>query len=309
MQAVAMVSGRSVSLAHGVAQTRCYSILGVPVAVTSDVAPALDRVEDTYAAFRCRPGGHGGGDSVRLDLYALSDGTRFVVSGGIDRDAIWERRDWAIIDLLGRLVAALMPRLHTRGLTAIHAGAVVHRSRAIIVCGRSGQGKTTLVLGLLARGLGLLSDEFAVLSPDAALIAPYRRGVHIRPGTPELISPLAFLRGRPRHELGGGIEWALTPAELEGVFPGCLAPAAPLGHVLLLDGEPCAAREPAITPVPAVLAAMELLRGTWCASVDFEGTLRRVGTALAGARCARLRSGDLDATVESVMSWVEETGA
>jgi hypothetical protein len=51
---------------------------------------------------------------------------------------------------------------------------------------------------------------------------------------------------------------------------------------------------------------MELLRGTYSASLDFAGALRRLGRALDGARCARLTTGTLDPTLDLVTSWLDE---
>ncbi|HZG67104.1 MAG TPA: hypothetical protein VEZ12_10195, partial [Herpetosiphonaceae bacterium] len=198
-----------------------------------------------------------------------------------------------------------LAELHAQGMDAIHAGAVSYQGGALIVAGQSGQGKTTLVLGLLRRGLRLLSDEFAVVEPATQRILPYHRSLHIRPGTLRLSSELRFLEESPRHELGGGITWALTPQRLERALPGCLGYAAPLRYVLLLDGVPSANGCPAITPIPAALAALELLRGTWATSVDFEGGLSRIGRLLDGIPCARLRVGALEATLDAVTGWLE----
>jgi len=57
--------------------------------------------------------------------------------------------------------------------------------------------------------------------------------------------------------------------------------------------------------VPSALATMELLRGTWGASVDFAGGLARIGRLLNGARCARLRVGEFEATLDCVLAWLE----
>src|SRR5205823_1687212 len=129
-------------------------------------------------------------------------------------------------------------------------------------------------------------------------IMPYHRSLHIRPSTPDLIPELRFLLDRPQHQLGGGIEWALTPADLEHTLPGYLASAAPLRYVLLLDGAPQPAGSPSITPVPAAIATIELLRSTWAASIDFAAGLARIGLLLNGATCARLRAGALEPTLD-----------
>jgi hypothetical protein len=74
---------------------------------------------------------------------------------------------------------------------------------------------------------------------------------------------------------------------------------------LLLEGTPCGDNTPAITPISAALAALELLRGAWAASVDFDGTLAQVGRLLDGVACARLRVGALEPTLDALLSWLE----
>lgn len=281
-----------------------YSILGVTISVASNVAEALLRVDETYAAFRAAAvPAHA---AVALRLLRLNQCDYLVAGPAGERR--WPTYDHALTDLFDQLVHLLLERLLARGIYAIHAGAVVARGGALVLAGRSGHGKTTLVLALLRRGLGLLSDEFAVVEPAARRIVPYRRSTHIRPGTPELIPELRFLHGRPRHLLGGGFEWTLTPQELERALPGCLGQSAPLRNVLLLEGVPQADASPMIAPVPAALAALELLRGTWAASVNFEGGLDQISRLLDGVRCARLRVGGLEATAQCVTSWLEASG-
>jgi hypothetical protein len=287
--------------------TAWYSVLGVPVAVTSDVAEVLLRVDETYAAFRAAPGDLD--SAIALRLLRGPDTPAFVVSNaageGDSAPRHWPNYQDALIDLFDRMVHALLGRLLARGLYAIHAGAVVYGGAGLVLAGRSGNGKTTLTLGLLRRGLGLLSDEFAVVEPAARRLVPYRRSLHVRPGTPELIPELGFLHERPRHQLGGGSEWAVTPGDLERALPGCLAPAAPLRYVLLLDGAPRAGETPLITPIPAALAALELLRGAWAASVNFAGALAHISLLLDHVSCARLRVGALEPTLDAILAWLE----
>jgi len=286
-----------------------YLVLGVPIAVGADNAEAIERVDETYAGFRQdidAPEPVFTAELIELDKAASPDVTPAVLV----RDSHGYRQEWpgaqaALIDLLDRIVHGVLAELHKRDIYAIHAGATVYRGGALVVAGRSGQGKTTLTLGLLQRGLGLLSDEFAVIDPATQQIVPYRRSVHIRPGTPELIPELRFLSERPQHRLGGGIEWSLTPTALAQAFPGCLALPAPLRYVLLLDGIPHPGSMPAIAPMPAALATMELLRGTWAASRDFSGGLVRLSRLMNGVVCARLRAGALGPTLDAIIGWLE----
>lgn len=281
--------------------TAWYSILGAPVAVTSNVAEALQRVDETYAAFRAAPDLSQATLALRLDR---DDDATYLV-GDARGERRWPAYESALLDLFDRMVHGLLEWLLARGIYAIHAGAVAYRGAALLLAGRSGQGKTTLTLGLLRRGIGLLSDEFAVVAPETRQILPYRRSLHVRPGTPEIIPELGFLAGQPRYQLGGGAEWAVTSAQLERALPGCLAAPAPLRRVLLLDGAPAPHAPPSLTPASSALAAIELLRGTWGASVDFAGGLARISRLLDGVPCARLRVGALEPTVARIVAWLE----
>jgi hypothetical protein len=283
-------------------QARAYDVLGVEVVLQSDVEEILAAVDATYAAFRTPvPGGEpfriqalrGGSDTVDVDD-----------SSGLFEDGL-EPAD-AVAEVLVRLVQQVLGGLHDRGIQVVHAAALEHRGRALIVSGRTGEGKTTTALGLLGRGLRLLSDEFAVVEPGTTRLLPYRRSLHVRAGTPELVPALAFLADRPRASLGGGIEWVLSHRELAKVLPGALAEPAPLGHVLVLDGPPDASRPPSITPVPAAVAAVELLAATYGTALDFDGALARLSELFSDARCGRLQTGRLDRTTELVLDWLEE---
>jgi hypothetical protein len=275
-----------------------YTVLGVPIAISSDAELALQVVDETYAAFRQEFSAPAPAFAAELLGLANQAGATVRDSGGYART--WPDTQAALIDLLDRIVHGVLADIF-----AIHAGALVDRGAALVIAGRSGQGKTTLTLGLLRRGLGLLSDEFAVIDPASQSIMPYRRSLHIRPGTPELIPELRTLAERPRRQLGGGIEWSVTPDELAQVFPGCLATAAPLRYVILLDGAPNPSSPPALTPAPAALATIELLRGTWAASRDFAGGLARLSRLMNGVTCARLRAGALEPTLDTIADWLE----
>jgi len=280
-----------------------YSVLGVPVAVGSNVAGALECVDATYIAFRRASAAPEKGFVARL--LRLDPEDAFLVDDSQGYQRRWRDAHAALLDLLDRIVHGVLAHLYKQGIYAIHAGAVVYKGAALIIAGRSGQGKTTLVLGLLRRGLGLLSDEFAIADSAQQLILQYRRSLHIRPGTPELIPELAYLHDQPQQRLGGGIEWSLSPDQLAQALAGGLAPAAPPRYVLLLDGPPRPQAEPALVALPAAVATLELLRGTWAASVDFSAGLARIGRLLDGVVCARLQAGAFEPTLDVLMQWLE----
>jgi hypothetical protein len=278
-------------------------VLGVEVSVTADDPGAVELIDDTYAAFRSAPGTTDGALTLRLRRI---DGA-YLVTDSDGYEQVWSSRPHAVGDLLGRFMLGVLARVTRRGVYAIHAGAVEERGRATLLSGRSGAGKTTLVLNLLQRGFRLLSDELAIVEPSTQRILPYPRSLHIRPGTPELIRALRLVQRASETLVRGA--WTLTPDVLEEALPGSLAPAAQLTNVLLLDGPPDAEASPRLTPVPPAVAALELLRATWAASVEFDAGLDRLSRLLDGVSCARLRIGELEATTDVVATWLRESRA
>lgn len=69
--------------------------------------------------------------------------------------------------------------LHARERIFVHAGAVGHRGRAIVIPGFSFSGKTTLVAALVRAGATYLSDEFAPLD-ESGLVHPYAKPLSVR---------------------------------------------------------------------------------------------------------------------------------
>lgn len=280
---------------------RAFEIVGVPVEVSSSLPMVLDIVEKTYTAFSVP-------SASQLGRYSLEVGERdgsIVISDSEGASVSAETPPEATIAVLNLIVQRVVSELAIRGLHAVHAASLATSRGGVIISGRSGAGKTTLAVGLLTRGLRILSDEFAVVGPGAESVLPYRRSLHIRPGTPELVPQLGFLLERPRDQLGGGSEWSLSPAELDTVFPGCLGgPVAPL-HVLLVeprrDGAPSR-----LEPLPSGVAAVELTRAAAAAATDFATVLARMSLLAGKARCARLYPGSLKSSLDLIVGWLGE---
>ncbi len=279
-----------------------YDICGVPLVVETTLPEVRGHIEMTYAAFETDTP-----TAVEPEVVCVERRSRGVVLTASDgTEETFEDEHAAALAALTRVSHLVVDRLAAAGTLIVHAGAVARSGRAMIMGGTSGSGKSTLALGLAGRGLGLLSDEFALIPPQGTHVLPYRRSVHVRPGTPELIPALAFLHEVPQVQLGGGITWSVTPQELEQAIPGCLGGPAPLTHVLLLEPPAPDQPGPQLTPVPPAVAVVELAHGTPAARDDLGYVLRRLGGLLANVSCARLHRGDLDETLDLVMSWIDE---
>jgi hypothetical protein len=281
-----------------------YRIQGVDVVVRSNDDVALTRVRDSYGWFQVDadlPVGDGP-PTVEVALIRAADGTT-IVTNAEGRVYRWQEEDQPLVGLFDAIVAGSIAALSGCGILAIHAGVVAIGGRAILVAGRSGRGKTTLVMGLLRRGLALLSDELALVAPDNRTVLAYPRGLHIRPSSLGLFPELGFLADVPAYELGGGSEWSVGPDDLRRAFGTSVATTARIGAVVLLDGDPSADAAPDLSAVPGAIATMELLRGTPSAAWDFDGALGRLPRIVADVPTARLRSGRLDETVDTVLAW------
>lgn len=72
-----------------------------------------------------------------------------------------------------------------------HAGVVAQGDDALIIAAKSGGGKSTLTAAMMEEGWRLLSDEFAILDMDAALLKAYPRPVSLKNTSIEVVRGFA----------------------------------------------------------------------------------------------------------------------
>jgi hypothetical protein len=288
-----------------------YRVHGVALIVRADDPEILARVHDTYGWFaddRLAPtptqgdASPGRGRPVEVAYRSRAGGGATIVDAA-GRAVDVAAADQPLVALFDAIVSGLIGGLAASGILAIHAGAVTIDGRAVVIAGRSGRGKTTLVLELLRRGAAFVSDELALIGTDDRTVLAYPRGVHLRRSALGLFPELGDLAALPSHALGGGSEWSVGPAALERAFGASVTAQARLGAVILLDGDPAPETEPELAWVPGAMAAMELLRGTPAAAWDFDGVLARLPRVIADVPCARLRSARLGPTADAIVAW------
>src|SRR5207248_11061960 len=127
----------------------------------------------------------------------------------------------------------------------IHGAALVRNEQAVVLAGRSHAGKSTLAGWLTYRGWGFLTDEAALVDPDALVVAPFWRPIGVRrPG------PLDRILGDAVPEE----DEILVPASSIGV----LAPPTPVVAIafpLLSPNE-----QTALVPLSPAATLFELTR-------------------------------------------------
>lgn len=213
------------------------TILGAVYARQRVACPPLDGRADITLRVRsaddARPGDaeaahRGEGDGAAGDA---GQGARIEVGGRTLRvPSADQLAHYAHLAMLNAAAAA------ARDAVVLHAGAVAREGRAALLLGRSGSGKSTLTVELVRRGLGFLTDDFAVVGTDG-ITRPFPRRVNLTDASMALlgISP----HGDDLRLPGFGGE-AKTMIDAEDLVPGCLAGPAPATVLVLLDPPPAA---------------------------------------------------------------------
>ena len=155
-------------------------------------AQAGDRVFSD--AFRAE-----GTPSLTVRRHASLDGHRIVAPLG---ECVFVRPDAHTLDVQvegGQYRAELVLRLAwylsatEQGAVLIHASAVRHGDAALVACGKSGNGKSTLSRLSVQAGLTLLTDEVVLLFPDGRVSGTPFRSDFVHAGAPGLVRAKYFV--------------------------------------------------------------------------------------------------------------------
>ncbi|MCB2228008.1 MAG: hypothetical protein KQH53_15110 [Desulfarculaceae bacterium] len=105
----------------------------------------------------------------------------------------------------------------------LHASACVADGEAVLFCGRSESGKSSLAAEAWAQGLPLLNDDSTAIDPATGLARPYPHNISLRLTEPVLPEPFASRLGPDSHYMiGRGWKsdyWALLDRSLPRIVP------------------------------------------------------------------------------------------
>jgi hypothetical protein len=288
-----------------------FNVHGVRLRLVCNISHVREIVAHTYVGFAdhdCSTAG------IVVRLMAKPGGVW--LSDSTDPDQILvPDENLATAYTLERITLLIVRHLAESGTFVVHAAAVVHRGRALIISGPSGSGKTTLALGLLERGMSLLSDELAVVPPSGVDVLPYPRSLHVRPTTLELLdgldlaTPAAPAPAAPAPAApapGSRHKWSLAPDDLAQLVPHAIGRQAPLRFVVLLDDHPRAGRPATLAPISRATTVVELARATPALEGHFETVLARLSGLVAGASCAKLSMGAYASALDLIVAWLDD---
>lgn len=184
----------------------------------------------------------------------------------------------------------------------VHAGAVVHEGRAVIMSAPSESGKTTLSVGLVERGLGYLTDEAAAIDPDTMLVHPFPKSLSVDTGAQPFLE-----RFRPDHEIG--IErylrgqWQVAPNRIRA---GATSAPVPPGWVVL----PRYVRggETKLTPLKRSDALSLLLEQGLNLHVHGRRGFECLAEVVRRSQCFHLIMADLPSACDTLLAALDEGG-
>jgi hypothetical protein len=183
---------------------------------------------------------------------------------------------------------------------ALYGAGVRLGDTATVILGRSGVGKTTLVVTLLARGARFYSDECVFIDKTDGFVDGLPRALMIRERALALLAGIpgvaSACRRAPSQPVSESRLWyAVEPDEIFGADQH--AESAPLGDLIVLDDDRSSA--PSISRMPPSLAAAELARRCHAKPSGLDA-FAKLARQLRSVRCHRLRLGDPAATANLI---------
>jgi hypothetical protein len=253
------------------------------VAIRSNDPAVLDSLRATFRYML------GAGDAAPVaEVVIRNEGGRYRGTGPVPPEA--ERATprgavrWARYQTLEALIGA-----HPEILW-LHGAAAGWRGRALMLPGRRGRGKSTMVAALCRRGWTFLTDDILPLDPATLRVLPFPRVPEVR-DDPGVEMPASWLLEVVKAEIPMDDRLERAPLPVAGiVLPG----AARAGGVRLA---PC-------TPAEAVI---EIARGCWNFAEHGARAVATLSRLLSAVPTMRLTFDSATEAAARVGAWAAET--
>jgi hypothetical protein len=275
-------------------------LLGSPVRVRSTVPSVTSLLAELSASLVSRASEGDARRELTFHEETVLGTTRFAVTVDRVRSIDTPTSSIAFAQLLFDLNQAAIDAAEQPAL--VHAAAATSPTGAILLPGGMGAGKSTLVAGLVPRGLGYLTDEVAAIGPDG-LVCAYPKHLSLGERTSPVLAELdACVPNDPDGLLGG--RRLVPPSCLRG---GGVGVAMTPRLVVLPEFTPGASTH--LEPLSAPEALFALAAHTFRLDRDPARSLSTLEAVVAACACFRLVSGDLDRACELVLGLLDPLGA
>lgn len=184
-------------------------------------------------------------------------------------------------------------------LVRVHAAAAARGDDAVLLPAEMEAGKTTLVAGLVQRGLSYLSDEVAAIEPVSLRLRAYPKPLSIDPGSWEVLAGLRP-RAAPEHDGLLPQQWIVPAGDIR---PG--AERASAQPRLLVAPRYEAGAVTSIAPLGRADAFLHVAASTFELRATAERDLRVLEQVVRRCSCYRLVVGDLDAACAAVFELLD----
>lgn len=176
-----------------------------------------------------------------------------------------------------------------------HASAAAHHGRGIAFPASMESGKTTLVAGLLRRGLHYVTDEAVAIDPDTLLAHPFPKALSIDPGSWDVLADLRPVLD-PAAEPIALEQWHVPVDDVGG---GTVPDPVPIEFFVFPRYEAGGRTE--LTPMRRAEAHVTLAENSFNATGHGRRGFDAMAESVRRARCYRLAVSDLDHACDLVI--------
>ena len=284
-------------------QTPRYRALDLAFSVRLMGDDLADYIEHIFSSLRA---GRGASPTEPAHVYSvLDEGERYQRRYAVYFDGQpivrTPSEPMALVYLLWHLNRAVV-EASNRWLL-LHAAAAEHEGAAVVLPAPMDSGKTTLVAGLVVRGLGYLTDETVAIDLATRRVDPYPKPLSIELGSWETLPSL-----RPQLDA----RFARFHDELWHVVPDAIRPGAAAGpstpRVVVTPRFESGART-AIEPMSRAEAVMMLAENAFNFASHKAAGLDALAAIVRNCECYRMTVGTLDDACDAILDVVSNLEA
>jgi hypothetical protein len=206
-----------------------YLISGVPVRVSSDSEKTLIRLRYLFGHFHHPAPLPKPRIDYRIDFKPRNRRPFILWKNAEDRPVYRTADESELVAFLEKSITySVLSELE--GYLLVHAGAVQLNGCGLILPARSGNGKSLLVMGLMASGWKLLSDDAAVIDEERATVLPFPTSLCFKQDSKALLGHYNLTPGQRNSFITRDrVVYYFNPLDIN---PRCIGEPCPIRHIV-----------------------------------------------------------------------------